>query len=67
MIAIPENEWRLFQHISTERFIEILQQLASNVDLSKFQKHNRVPKKPKQKRTQNSKQPHVSTARLLQG
>jgi hypothetical protein len=67
MIAIPENEWRLFQHISTERFIDILQQLASNVDLSKFQKHNRGPKKPKQKRTQNSKQPHVSTARLLQG
>ncbi len=67
MIAIPENEWRIFQEMSTKRFIQILQQLAGKVDLAKFRKHNRGPKTPKPKRTQNSKQPHVSTARLLKG
>ena len=67
MIAIPEDQWCLFQEMSTERFIQILQQLARNVDLAKFRKHKRGPKKPRQKRTQNSKQPHVSTARLLKG
>ncbi len=67
MIAIPEDEWRLFQHMSTERFVRILQQLAGKVDLAKFRKHKRGPKKPRQKRTQNPKQPHVSTARLLKG
>ncbi|MEJ2327352.1 MAG: transposase [Chromatiaceae bacterium] len=67
MIAIPEDEWRLFREMSTERFIQTLQQLARNVDLAKFRKHKRGPKKPTPKRTQNSKQPHVSTARLLKG
>jgi hypothetical protein len=67
MIAIPEDEWRLFQHMSTERFVRILQQLAGKVDLAKFRKHKRGPKKPRQKRTQNPKQPHVSTAKLLKG
>jgi len=67
MIAIPDDEWRIFQGMSTRRFIAILQQLASKVDLAKFRKHKRGPKKPRQKRTQNSKQPHVSTAKLLKG
>jgi hypothetical protein len=67
MIALPEHEWRLFREMSTERFIQTLQQLARNVDLAKFRKHKRGPKKPTPKRTQNSKQPHVSTARLLKG
>jgi hypothetical protein len=67
MIALPEDEWRLFREMSTERFIQTLRQLARNVDLAKFRKHKRGPKKPTPKRTQNSKQPHVSTARLLKG
>jgi hypothetical protein len=67
MIAIPEHEWRVFQQMSTERFIQILQQLAGKVDLAKFRKHKRGPKKPRQARTQDSKRPHVSTARLLKG
>lgn len=67
MIALPEDEWRLVREMSTERFIQTLQQLARNVDLAKFRKHKRGPKKPTPKRTQNSKQPHVSTARLLKG
>ena len=67
MIAIPEHEWRLFQEMSTPRFIQILHELAGKVDLAKFRKHKRGPKKPRQKRTQNAKQPHVSTAKLLKG
>lgn len=65
MIAIPNDEWRIFQDMSSKGFIEILQQLASNADLAKFRKHKRGLKKPRQKRTQDSKQPHVSTAKLL--
>ena len=65
MITIPNDEWRIFQDMSSHRFIAILQQLARNVDLAKFRKHKRGPKKPGQKRTQNPKQPHISTAKLL--
>ena len=64
-IAIPEDEWCVFQKMSTSRFIQTLQQLAGKVNLAKFRKHKRGPKKPRQERIRNPKQPHVSTARLL--
>jgi hypothetical protein len=44
MIAIAEEEWCLFQEMSTQRFIQTLQQLARNVDLAKFRKHREVLK-----------------------
>ena len=64
-IAIPEDEWCIFQKMSAKEFIQTLQQLAGKVNLAKFRKHKRGPKKPRQERTRNPKQPHVSTARLL--
>ena len=67
MIAIPEEEWDIFQGMSTETFIQTLQQLANKVNLAKFKKHKRGPKKPKAKRSYDSSQPHVSTAKLLKG
>ena len=65
MISIPEEEWVIFQSMSAQTFTRTLQQLADKVNLTKFKKHKRGPKKPKAKRTYNAKQPHVSTARLL--
>ncbi len=67
MIAIPEEEWDIFQGMSTGTFIQTLQQLANKVNLAKFKKHKRGPKKPKAKRSYDSSQPHVSTAKLLKG
>ena len=37
----------------------------AQVDLAKYRKHPRGPKKPKPKRTMHAGQPHVSTAKLL--
>jgi hypothetical protein len=48
-----------------QTFVHTLQQLARKVNLAKFKKLKRGPKKPRAKRTSDSKQPHVSTARLL--
>jgi len=67
MIAIPEEQWSTFQQMSTETFARTLQQLANKVNLAKFKKHKRGPKKPSPKRTRHSDQPHVSTAKLLKG
>ena len=67
MIAVPEEEWQIFQSMSTARFAHTLQQLANRVNLAKFKKHKRGPKKPKSKPTYDPSQPHVSTARLLKG
>lgn len=65
MIAIPEEEWTFFQTMGLGAFTRTLQQLAGNIDLEKFKKHKRGPKKKMPKRTYDKKKPHVSTYRLL--
>ena len=67
MIAVPEEEWSIFQAMSLEAFIRTLQQLANKVNLAKFKKHKRGPKKSQPKRNRDSSRPHVCTAKLLKG
>ena len=65
MIAIPHEHWFIFQQYNQAQLISILKQLAKNVNLSRFKKHPRGPKKPVPKRKSDPKHPHVSTARIL--
>lgn len=65
MIAIPAPHWALFRELSDTEFANALRELASSVDLLRYQKHPRGPKKkpPERMAYQNGK--HVSTAKLL--
>jgi len=65
MIAIPEAQWRVFARMSAEDFACVLGQLAQKVNLERFRKHTRGPKKPREKRHYDPAHPHVSTARIL--
>ena len=65
MIAVPEAQWGIFLTMSAQTFNRTLLQLADKVNLAKFKKHKRGPKKSQSKRSCDPKQPHVSTARLL--
>jgi len=65
MIAIPEDEWVVFQGMSPRELSPLLKQFAAAVRLSEFRKQPRGPKKPRPKRTSGAKARHVSTARLL--
>ena len=65
MIAIADENWRVFRDLTATELAEILKELAKQVVLSKYQKHPRGPKKPKPKRTKMSEGNHVSTARIL--
>ena len=65
MIAIEPQQWIVFQQISTSNLLKVLKELASNVKLSKYQKHPRGPKKPQPKRKSDKNTPHVSTAKIL--
>jgi hypothetical protein len=67
MIAVPEGQWGIFLSMSAETFNRTLLQLADKVNLAKFKKHKRGPKKPQSKRSHDSSRPHVSTARILKG
>jgi hypothetical protein len=65
MIAIPEPQWQLFARMSAQDFARVLAQLADKINLERFRKHTRGPKKPKEKRHYDPAHPHVSTARIL--
>ena len=65
MMAIPEEEWRVFSCMAPAEFVATLQMLARQVRLSAYRKSPRGPKKPRLKRAGTTKTPHVSTAKLL--
>jgi hypothetical protein len=65
MIAIPDDQWIVFQQMSIPELVTVLQKLSENVRLSRFRKHPRGPKKPQPKRKSCKNSPHVATARLL--
>jgi IS4 transposase len=64
-IAIPASAWRVFQQLSDKQLVELLKELAAIVELSKFRKHPRGPKKPPPKKQSGAKISHVATARIL--
>jgi hypothetical protein len=64
-IAIPAPHWALFRAGSDQEFAAVLRELASSVNLSRYQKHPRGPKKKPPERTTYQNGKHVSTAKLL--
>jgi IS4 transposase len=64
-IAVPEQVWAGFQTMPVNQLSQVLKQLASRVDMARFRKHKRGPKKPRPKRKSGVGSTHVSTARLL--
>lgn len=65
MIAIPAAEWGIFQDLTTAKMVSVLKQLAAKVNLKKFQKNTRGPKRPQTKRKYSGNGQHVATAKLL--
>jgi hypothetical protein len=65
MIAIPEEEWAVFQDLSPVELGQVLHDLARKVRLSEFRKQPRGPKNPQPKRRIEGQPNHVSTAKLL--
>jgi hypothetical protein len=65
MIATGEESWAVFGTMTGEELVQVLRSLASNVQLSKFRRHPRGPKKPTTKRKYNKRHPHVATSRIL--
>lgn len=66
MIAIPALEWEVFKDFSSEKIAQLLQKIATGVNLKQFLKATRKPKKPKAPVIYDRKQGHVSTTRLLE-
>src|SRR5262247_3399103 len=65
MIAIPEDEWRVFSRMRPAALVITLRELAQKVCLKGYRKSPRGPKKPRPKREETTNASHVSTAKLL--
>jgi IS4 transposase len=64
MVALPPEEWVQFQILSPAQLAARLVRWARDVDLTRYPKTLRGPKKPKPK-TPNAQFQHVATAKLL--
>jgi IS4 transposase len=65
MVAIPARHWRVFRTLTATELARVLKELASHINLRRYQKHPRGPKKPPPKKSKYKNGGHVSTARLL--
>lgn len=65
MIALPAENWHVFQAMTTKQFAAELKKIASYADLARYQKSRRGPKKPPPKRTKYRNGGHVSTHKVL--
>jgi Transposase DDE domain len=63
MIALPPSEWNEFQQMTAANLAQQLARWAQDVELTRYKKHRRGPKKPTQRPFEPRQ--HVSTARLL--
>jgi IS4 transposase len=66
MIALEEEHGLAFHALTPQELATVLRQLAEHVDLARYTKHPRGPKKPPPKRQHDPKHPHVSTAQILE-
>jgi hypothetical protein len=65
MVAIPAENWIQFGTMSLNRFVNFLQSMAKRVDITRYRKHKRGPKKPPTPRAKYHNGGHASTAKFL--
>lgn len=64
LILNPSDWSRMYANLTVRQLARVLERIAAGVDLSRYRKHPRGPKKPPPKLNKKGR-PHVSTARLL--
>lgn len=62
---VEPNDWAVFQTLTVAAMAAWLVETARRVQLRKYRKHPRRPKKPPVKREHDPQRPHVSVARVL--
>ena len=67
MIAVPETHWEIFRTLPIRKLAATLKDLAGRVNLKRYRKHPRGPKKPPPKKSKYANGGHVSTFKLING
>ena len=65
MVALPAENWFVFQAMTTKQFAAALKKIAAHADVARYQKSRRGPKKPPPQRTKYRNGGHVSTHKVI--
>jgi hypothetical protein len=65
LMLSEDDDWSFLTALSANDFAQWLRRVASHINIKKYRKHSRGPKKPPPKKTYDAKQSHFSTQRLL--
>ena len=65
MVQIPAKHWTVFSTMPLKEFARVLLGLAKKVDITRYPKSRRGPKKPPPKKKRYSNGGHVATAKIL--
>ena len=66
LVALPEARWEEMDGVNDADFAAEIRQIAGNIDMRRYRKSTRGPKKPPPKRKNQRKSVHVSTKRILE-
>ena len=66
MVALPAEVWAVFRDLTPKELAAVLREVARGIDLRRYRKTTRGPKKPPPKKKTYTNGGHVSTYRLLQ-
>ena len=66
MVALPPSSWEFLREMQTVELAALFRQLAQGVDLKRYRKAKRGPKKPPTTRKAYKSGGHISTHKLLQ-
>lgn len=64
-VALEESDFDYLQSMSVEEYCNELREVARHVDIDRYRKNVRGPKKPVQKKPFDKRHPHLSTAKIL--
>ena len=65
LVVLPPEKWSWFRECSTDEFAVFLREAAKRMNMARFRKHPRGPKRPAPKRHVLGRGSHVATKRLM--
>lgn len=65
LVVLPQSQWEAVVKIPTDQFANELRSIASGIDIRRYRKSVRGPKKPPPKRTNRKRSVHLSTKQML--
>jgi hypothetical protein len=65
MVAVPPEQWLVFQDFSDAQLARVLREIAGHVSLHRYRKTSRGPKKPPPQRRRYKNGEHIATSKVI--